>query len=45
MVTLNGKERTAEQFKAILTESGFHMVAVHTTRTMFHFIEAIPKQE
>ena len=35
-------ERTPEQWKALLAEAGFEMVALHPTRSLLHWVEAKP---
>ena len=45
MLTVFGSamERTPLMWKDLLEETGFEMVAIHPTRSLLHFVEAIPK--
>jgi hypothetical protein len=36
------KERTPTMWKELLKEGGFEMVAIHPTRSIFHWVEAVP---
>jgi hypothetical protein len=38
----HAKERTPKRWKELLAKAGFEIVALHPTRSLFHFIEAIP---
>jgi len=38
-------ERTPQVWKDILDECGFDIVAIHPTRSLAHFIEAVPRLE
>jgi C-methyltransferase len=35
-------DRTPQQWKDLLDEAGFEFVAIHPTRSLIHFVEAIP---
>ena len=36
-------ERTPQMWKQLLNETGFDMVAIHPTRSLVHFVEAVPR--
>ena len=36
------KERTPKMWKELLAKAGFEIVAIHPTRSLVHFVEAIP---
>lgn len=36
------KERTPKMWKELLAKAGFEIVAIHSTRSLSHFVEAIP---
>lgn len=37
-------ERTPEMWKELLDETGFDLVAIHPTRSLVHFVEAVPRE-
>mmetsp|Transcript_6176 Transcript_6176/g.9383 ORF Transcript_6176/g.9383 Transcript_6176/m.9383 type:complete len:182 (+) Transcript_6176:796-1341(+) len=39
----NAKERTPLMWKELLDHSGFDFVRIHRTRSMFHFVQALPR--
>lgn len=43
LVALAGKERTAEEFRALYDAAGFHLTRVIPTATMFSLVEGIPQ--
>jgi hypothetical protein len=42
MVLFKAEERTPTMWKEILTEAGFKLVAIHPTRSLVHWVEAVP---
>ena len=44
MVTLNGKERDADQWKQLLGAAGFQLVRIVRTRTPYSVVEAVPRK-
>lgn len=38
-------ERTPEMWKEVLNKTGFDIVAIHPTRSITHFVEAVPRSE
>jgi hypothetical protein len=42
MVAFNAKERTPTMWKELLTQGGFELVAIHPTRSLVHWVEAVP---
>jgi hypothetical protein len=45
MVTTGGRERTADQLKALLEQAGFDFLSLTPTRSMYSVMEARPRQE
>jgi hypothetical protein len=39
----SAKERTPTMWKELLKEGGFEMVAIHPTRSIVHWVEAVPR--
>lgn len=42
MGVFGAKERTPTMWKELLTQAGFEIVAIHPTRSLVHFVEAVP---
>ena len=38
----DAQERTPKQWEAIMTKTGFKIKTVHATRSLVHWVEAIP---
>jgi C-methyltransferase len=45
MVVFGAIERTPKLWDKLLTQAGFEIVAIHPTRSLLHFVEAVPIQE
>ena len=43
MLTVGGKERTAEEYRILLAEAGLRLTAIRPTRSTFGVIEAVPE--
>ena len=42
LVSVDGKERTRQEFDTLLQQTGFFLKAVHPTRGLYKVIEAVP---
>jgi len=42
LVMLNGKERTEEEFRALMQQAGLRLTRVVNTDSIFQLIEAVP---
>lgn len=43
MVQHDGKERSAEEWRAILEAAGFRLARIVRTRSIFSIVEAVPR--